>query len=74
MSDSYKNRNEKQGRIIALIIAGSVLIWSVMQGVAPSLGISARYMLIIDLFTLISLSWSLFSLYKLFMNYREKKG
>jgi hypothetical protein len=74
MSDSYKNRNEKQGRIIALIIAGSVLIWSVMQGVAPSLGISARYMLMIDLFTLISLSWSLFSLYKLFMNYREKKG
>jgi hypothetical protein len=74
MSDSYKNRKEKQGRLIALVIAGSVLIWSVMQGVAPSLGISARYMLMIDLFTLISLSWSLFSLYKLFMNYREKKG
>ena len=74
MSDSYKNRKEKQGRLIALIIAGSVLIWSVMQGVAPSLGISARYMLMIDLFTLISLSWSLFSLYKLIMNYREKKG
>ena len=74
MSDSYKNRKEKQGRLIALVIAGSVLIWSVMQGVAPSIGISARYMLMIDLFTLISLSWSLFSLYKLFMNYREKKG
>ena len=74
MSDSFKNRKEKQGRLIALVIAGSVLIWSVMQGVAPSIGISARYMLIIDLFTLISLSWSLFSLYKLFMNYREKKG
>ena len=74
MSDSYKNRKEKQGRLIALVIAGSVLIWSVMQGVAPSLGISARYMLLIDLFTLISLSWSLFSLYKLFMNFREKKG
>ena len=74
MSDSYKNRKEKQGRLIALVIAGSVLIWSVMQGVAPSLGISARYMLMIDLLTLISLSWSLFSLYKLFINYREKKG
>ena len=74
MSDSYKNRKEKQGRLIALVIAGSVLIWSVMQGVAPSLGISARYMLMIDLLTLIFLSWSLFSLYKLFINYREKKG
>ena len=74
MSDSYKNRKEKQSRLIALVIAVSVLFWSVMQGLAPSLGISARYMLMIDLFTLISLSWSLFSLYKLFMNYREKKG
>ena len=74
MSDSYRNRKEKQGRLIALVIAGSALIWSVMQGVAPSLGISVRYMLMIDLLTLISLSWALFSLYKLFMNYREKKG
>ena len=74
MSESYKNRKEKQGRLIALVIAGSVLIWSVMQGVAPSFGIPARYMLIIDLFTLISLSWALFSLYKMFMNFREKKG
>ena len=74
MSDSYKNRKEKQGRLIALVIAGSVLIWSVMQGVAPSIGISARYMLIIDLFTLISLSWALFSLCKMFMYFREKKG
>ena len=48
MSELNKNGKEKQGRLIALIIAGSVLSWSVLQGAAPSLGISARYMLLIS--------------------------
>ena len=36
MSELNKNGKEKQGRLIALIIAGSVLFWSVLQGAAPS--------------------------------------
>ena len=66
MNELNKNGKEKQGRLIALIIAGSVLFWSVLQGAGPSLGISARYMLLIDFFTLAALVWSLISLYKIF--------
>jgi hypothetical protein len=69
-----KNIKEKKGRLIAVVIAASISIWSITQGVAPSLGISAGYMLIIDFFTLIVLFWALFSLYKIFFNYRESKG
>ena len=74
MSELHKNRKEKQGRLIAMVIAGSVLFWSVMQGVAPSLEISARYMLLIDFFTLAALAWSLISLYKIFSFRRERRG
>ena len=74
MSELDKNIKEKKGRLIAVVIAASISIWSITQGVAPSLGISAGYMLIIDFFTLIALSWTLFSLYKIFINYRESKG
>lgn len=74
MSELDKNIKEKKGRLIAVVIAASISIWSITQGVAPSLGISARYMLIIDFFTLIVLFWALFSLYKIFINYRESKG
>ena len=74
MSELNKNGKEKQGRLIALIIAGSVLFCSVLQGAAPSLGISARYMLLIDFFTLAALSWSLISLYKIFISRRERRG
>ena len=65
MSELNKNGKEKQGRLIALIIAASVLSWSVLQGAAPSLGISARYMLLIDFFTLTALAWAMISLYKI---------
>ena len=74
MSELDKNIKEKKGRLIAVVIAASISIWSITQGVAPSLGISAGYMLIIDFFTLIVLLWALFSLYKIFINYRESKG
>ena len=74
MSELDKNIKEKKGRLIAVVIAASISIWSITQGVAPSLGITAGIMLIIDFFTLIVLSWALFSLYKIFINYRESKG
>ena len=74
MSELHKNRKEKQGRLIAMVIAGAVLFWSVMQGAAPSLEISARYMLLIDFFTLAALAWSLISLYKIFSFRRERRG
>ena len=74
MSELDKNIKEKKGRLIAVVIAASISIWSITQGVAPSLGISAGYMLIIDFFTLIVLFWALFSLYKIFINYQESKG
>ena len=74
MNNSDKKINGKQNRLIAIVIAGSVLFWSIMQGVAPSLEISARYMLLIDFFTLAALAWSLIFLLKIFISRRETKG
>jgi hypothetical protein len=74
MSELNKNGKEKQGRLIALIIAGSVLFWSVLQGAAPYLGISARYMLLIDFFTLATLAWAMILLYKIVISRRERRG
>ena len=74
MSELNKNGKEKQGRLIALIIAVSVLFWSVLQGAAPSLGISVRYMLLIDFFTLAALAWSMISLYKIVRSRWERRG
>ena len=74
MNELNKNGKEKQGRLIAMIIACSVLFWTVLQGAAPSLGISARYMLLIDFFTLAALAWAMISLYKIVISRRERRG
>ena len=74
MSELNKTGKEKHGQLIALVIAGSVLFWSVMQGVAPSFGISDRYMLLIDFFTLAALAWSMILLYKIVISRRERRG
>ena len=74
MGELKKNIIEKQSRLIAIVIAGSVLFWTIIQGAAPSLEISARYMLLIDFMTLAALTWSLISLYKIFSSRRETKG
>ena len=59
MGELKKNIKEKQSRLIAIVIAGSVLFWTIIQGAAPSLEISARYMLLIDFMTLAALTWCL---------------
>ena len=74
MGELKKNIKEKQSRLIAIVIAGSVLFWTIIQGTAPSLEISARYMLLIDFMTLAALTWALISLYKIFNSRRETKG
>ena len=66
MGELKKNIKEKQSRLIAIVVAGSGLFWTIIQGIAPSLEISVRYMLLIDFMTLAALIWSLISLYKIF--------
>ena len=74
MGELKKNIKEKQSRLIAIVIACSVLFWTIIQGMAPSLEISASYMLLIDFMTLAALTLSLISLYKIFSSRRETKG
>ena len=74
MGELNKNEKEKKGRLIALIIAGSVLFWSLLQGAAPSVGIPAHYMLLIDFFTLAALVWAMISLYIMVRSRRGKRG
>jgi hypothetical protein len=39
----------KQGRIVALVIAGSMLFWIAAQYIGPQIGLSGRFAILIDL-------------------------
>ncbi len=49
----------KKGKLAGLVIAGSMLLWLGLQWVAVELEISGRIMLLIDLFVMAAMLWSL---------------
>jgi hypothetical protein len=49
----------KKGKMAGLVIAGSMLLWLGLQWVAVELEISGRIMLLIDLFVMAAMLWSL---------------
>jgi xanthine/uracil/vitamin C permease (AzgA family) len=47
-----------KGRMISLIIVGTMLLWLLSLWLAPKIGIPPRYALLLDLVALAALAWS----------------
>lgn len=65
---------QKQGRVVALVIAGSMLFWLAAQVVGPMLGLPGRYALLIDLAVLAALIWSMVVIYQIWRAQRRDEG
>ena len=47
-----------KGRMISLVIVGTVVLWVLSLWLAPKFGITARQSILIDFFALAALAWS----------------
>ncbi|MFK7743461.1 MAG: DUF5337 domain-containing protein [Roseobacter sp.] len=47
-----------KGRMVSLVIVGTMVLWVLSLWLAPKLGITTRQSLLIDLFALAALLWS----------------
>ena len=47
-----------KGRMVSLVIVGTVVLWLLSLALGSWLGISARFAILIDLFALAALLWS----------------
>ncbi len=47
-----------KGRMVSLVIVGTVVLWLISLVVGPMLGITTRYAILIDLFALAALLWT----------------
>jgi hypothetical protein len=59
MLDDRDLKNSKKGRMVSLVIAGSMVLWLLMQAVGPALGLAGRYALLVDFLALAALFWAL---------------
>jgi len=70
-----KDRSEaRQGRLVALVIAGSMLIWIAAQALGPWLGLPGRYALLIDFAVMAALFWALVVTYQIWRKRRDNQG
>ena len=49
----------RQGRKVALVIAGAMLFWIAMQWFGPQIGLTMRFFVLIDLTVLAAFFWAL---------------
>ncbi len=64
----------RQGRIVAMVIAGSMTLWLVAQWLGPKLGLAGRYALLVDLAVLAALFWALVVTYQIWRKRRDNEG
>lgn len=64
----------RQGRIVALVIAGSMVFWIVAQWLGPQLGMPGRFALLIDFAVLAALIWAMVVTYQIWRKRRDNQG
>jgi hypothetical protein len=47
-----------KGRMVSLVIVGTMLVWMLSLWLGPRLGLTTRHSILIDLFALAALAWS----------------
>ena len=73
MQAKESRREAKQGRVVGLVIAISMVIWILAQSLGPYLGLPGRYALLIDFLALVAFLWALISGMLMWRSRRTKR-
>ena len=59
MAQDAGQHEKRQGRLVALVIAGAMLMWIVVQWLGPKFGLALRFAILIDLAVLAAFIWAM---------------
>ena len=74
MQAKESRREAKQGRVIGLVIAISMVIWILAQSLGPYLGLPGRYAILIDFLALVAFLWAIISAMLMWRSRRTKRN
>ena len=74
MQAKESRREAKQGRVVGLVIATSMLIWILAQSLGPYLGLPGRYAILIDFLALVAFLWAIISGMLMWRSRRTKRN
>ena len=61
----------RKGRIVALVIAGTMLLWMAAQFIGKAAGLPGRYALLFDFAAIAALIWALVNIFQI---WRARQG
>lgn len=64
----------RQGRTVALVIAGTTVLWLLAQLVGRQLGLSGRFAFLFDLAALGAFIWALIVTFQIWRKRRDNQG
>lgn len=74
MQAKESKREAKQGRVVGLVIATSMVIWILAQSLGPYLGLPGRYAILIDFLALVAFLWAIISGMLMWRSRRTKRN
>ncbi len=74
MTEEQEKALARKGRHISLVIAGTIVLWLLIQFVAPLVGLPGRYALLFDFAALAALIYVFVNIYQLRRDRRNSQG
>lgn len=73
-NDAKDEAAKRQGRLIALVIAGTAILYVAAQFIGGQLGLATRYFILFDLLALAGFLWALIVTFQVWRNSRDDQG
>ena len=64
----------RKGRIVALVIAGSIVLWLAAQLIGKAVGLPGRYALLFDFAAIAALVWALVNIFQIWRARQATQG
>ena len=64
----------RKGRIVALVIAGSIVLWLAAQFIGRAVGLPGRYALLFDFAAIAALVWALVNIFQIWRARQATQG
>ncbi|CUK00129.1 DUF5337 domain-containing protein [Shimia thalassica] len=74
MQDQKEQQLEKKGRVVAIVIAGAMLLWMAVQWIGQAAGLPGRFAILFDFAAIAALIWALVNVYQIWRARREMQG